>query len=167
MNLYELSIDQKPWSNPKSVFTEKLILDIIALIYQFDYSFLSCIDYGREPDDRVVMAFSKPTSAASSAGSSTEGATAGESPGFIGSHSSLPTQVKRQKRVPFALSFSSTTLMRVINPPLHLTPAILQAVRASWPRGVDSEKKVGENSFEFKLNGYKCEYLFFLVWPNL
>ncbi|KAJ2918986.1 hypothetical protein MD484_g1380, partial [Candolleomyces efflorescens] len=45
--------------------------------------------------------------------------------------------------------------MRVISPPLHLTPAILQAVRGSWPRGVVSEKKVGENCFEFKLKGYK------------
>jgi hypothetical protein len=51
-------------------------------------------------------------------------------------------------------------MLRVIAPPLHSTPAILQAVRGSWPRGVVSEKKVGDNCFEFKLKGYKC--MFFL-----
>lgn len=59
-------------------------------------------------------------------------------------------------RAPFALSFLSATLLRVIAPPLHSTPAILQAVRGSWPRGVVSEKKVGDAAFEFKLKGYKC-----------
>ena len=130
--LYEFVLDGKPWANPKAVSTEKLLLDILAIIYQCGYSYLSNIDYGRESDDRIAMVFSKPGG---------------------------PPNEQRVQRVPFALSFASATLMRVIAPPLHLTPAILQAVRASWPRGVVSEKKVGDNSFEFKLKGYKCLFL--------
>ena len=149
--LYEFALDGKPWANPKAVYTEKLLLDILAIIYQCGYSYLSNIDYGRESDDRLAMVFSKP----------------GIAP-FLNSPTQTPpipvnstslNDKERVQRVPFALSFSSTTLMRVIAPPLHLTPAILQAVRASWPRGVVSEKKVGDNSFEFKLKGYKCLFL--------
>jgi hypothetical protein len=50
--------------------------------------------------------------------------------------------------------------MRVISPPLHLTPAILQACRGAWPRGVISEKTVYGNSYEFKLKGYGCKFIF-------
>jgi hypothetical protein len=32
----------------------------------------------------------------------------------------------------------------------------LQAVRGSWPRGVVSERKIGDASYEFKLKGYRC-----------
>ena len=152
--LHEFVLDGKPWANPKAVSTEKLLLDILAIIYQCGYSYLSTIDYGRETDDRLAMVFSKPgippipnSQIANSL-----------SPIPANSASSLNDKEKVQ-RVPFALSFASTTLMRVIAPPLHLTPAILQAVRASWPRGVVSEKKVGDNSFEFKLKGYKCLFL--------
>lgn len=48
--------------------------------------------------------------------------------------------------------------MRVISPPRDYTPAILQAVRGSWPRGVVSEKKVGDSAYEFKLRGYRCTF---------
>ena len=153
-SLYEFALDGKPWTNPKAVATEKLLLDILAIIYHCGYSYLSNIDYGRESDDRLAMVFSKP----------------GIVP-FLNSQNPNPlspipaistsslNDKERVQRVPFAISFASTTLMRVIAPPLHLTPAILQAVRASWPRGVVSEKKVGDNSFEFKLKGYKCLFL--------
>ncbi|KAH6902816.1 hypothetical protein BKA70DRAFT_1434434 [Coprinopsis sp. MPI-PUGE-AT-0042] len=127
-------MDGKPWANAKSVTTEKLLLDIFAIIYHAGYSFLSNVDYGRDHDDRLAMAFSRPSASEEASPSST---------------GSL------KKRVPFALSFASTTLLRVISPPLHLTPAILQAVRGAWPRGVVSEKKVGDNCYEFKLKGYK------------
>jgi hypothetical protein len=134
-NLYEFSMDGKPWANAKSVTTEKLLLDIFAIIYHAGYTFLSNVDYGRDNDDRLAMAFSRPSAPDQASPLSAE------SP---------------KKRVPFALSFASTTLLRVISPPLHLTPAILQAVRGAWPRGVVSEKTVGDNCFEFKLKGYKC-----------
>jgi hypothetical protein len=149
LNLCEYSLDGKPWSSPKTVHTEKLLLDILAIIYQHGYSFLSTIDYGREHDDRLAITFSKPrsrpptpTQPASSNVDSTDIA-----------HKTVV------QRVPFALSFPSTVMLRVINPPLHSTPAILQAVRGSWPRGVVSERKIGDATYEFKLKGYKCEFI--------
>jgi hypothetical protein len=151
-NLYEFTLEGKPWSSPKSVNSERLLVDILAVIYQHGYSFLSTIDYGREADDRLAVAFSRPMS------SSPSGSPMPVSPLPSSSGTNLPSQVgdKAVKKVPFALSFSSATLLRVINPPLHSTPAILQAVRGSWPRGVVAEKKIGDASYEFKLKGYRC-----------
>lgn len=153
-NLYEFALDGKPWSSPKSVNSERLLLEIIAIIYQHGYAFLSTIDYGREHDDRLAMCFSKP----SSSPSPRSGSPMPSSPLASHSGSNFAQQLgdKTPRRVPFALSFTSATLLRVINPPLHSTPAILQAVRGSWPRGVVSEKKIGDASYEFKLKGYKC-----------
>lgn len=56
--------------------------------------------------------------------------------------------------------------MRVISPPRDSTPAILQAVRGSWPRGVISEKKVGDSAYEFKLRGYRCTFLCLAPCPQ-
>lgn len=134
-NFCELTMEGKPWGSPKAVTTENLLVSILAVFYACNYSFLSLLDYGRESDDRLAMAFSTSSSASQS-----------------GSSLSLPPV----KRTPFALSFPSATLLRVIGPPLDSTPAILQAVRGAWPRGVVSEKKVGETCYEFKLKGYKC-----------
>ncbi|KAF5377663.1 hypothetical protein D9615_005253 [Tricholomella constricta] len=152
-NLCEFVLDGKPWASPKSVKSEKLLIDILAIIYHCGYIYLSSLDYGRENDDRLAMAFSKPLTTSAGSRSATPLPTSA-SP-FRDSSASISSDKHKTKRVPFALSFLSPTLMRVIAPPLHLTPAILQAVRASWPRGVVSEKKVGDNSFEFKLKGYK------------
>ncbi|CAA7266600.1 unnamed protein product [Cyclocybe aegerita] len=152
-NLCEYTVDGKPWANAKSVATEKLLVDIIALIYQCGYTYLSTIDYGREADDRLAMAFSKADINPPSSRTATPLPPSSLTARNDSSRSSLGEKPKA-RRIPFALSFSSVTLMRVISPPLHLTPAILQAVRGSWPRGVVSEKKVGENSYEFKLKGY-------------
>jgi hypothetical protein len=143
-NLLEFALNAKPWANPKSVPTEKLLVDIMAIIYHCGYQYRSTIDYGREADDRLAMVFSRINSTQALPNSPLP---------TIASHLSLADNAKR---VPFAISFSSVTVMRVISPPLHLTPAILQAVRQSWPRGVVSEKKVGDNSYEFKLKGYRC-----------
>lgn len=157
LNQCEFTLDAKPWSNPKSINSEKLLLDVLAIIYQHGYAYLSCIDYGRESDDRLAVAFSKPSAIVSSGASARSAsplpmsAVAGVASGSSLSHH--PSHI----RVPFALSFASATLLRVINPPLYATPAILQAVRGAWPRGVVSEKKIG-SSFEFKLKGYKCKY---------
>ncbi|KAF8269374.1 hypothetical protein EI94DRAFT_1725563 [Lactarius quietus] len=128
-NFCELSLDGKPWSNPKSTRTEKLLIDILFVLYRNDYSFLSTLDYGREQDDRIKAPFHKK------------------------SNDSL-TVVPHPVKVPFAISFISQSVLRVISPPLHLTPAILQTVRGSWPRGVVSEKIVAENVYEFKFKGY-------------
>lgn len=152
-NLYEFTLEGKPWASPKSVITEKLLIEILAIIYHCGFTYLSTLDYGRESDDRLAMAFSRPSPSPTA---SPIGTPLPTSPIRDSSASLGPDKYKR--RIPFALSFISSTVMRVIAPPLHLTPAILQAVRASWPRGVVSEKKVGDNSFEFKLKGYKCEF---------
>ncbi|KAF7339907.1 hypothetical protein MVEN_01908000 [Mycena venus] len=141
----EIALGGKPWTNAKSLSTEKLLVEIWAVIYQHGYTFLSAIDYGRESDDRLAMAFSKP------AVRSLSPLSPSDSP--VPASSSLNN--KQSRRIPFALSFVSATTLRVIAPPLHSTPAILNAVRGSWPRGVVSEKKVGDNCFEFKLKGYK------------
>ncbi|KAJ7169581.1 hypothetical protein C8R46DRAFT_202291 [Mycena filopes] len=142
----EIVLAGKPWTSAKSLPTEKLLLEILAVIYQHGYTYLSTLDYGRESDDRLAMAFSKP------------GTTRSRSPFPPQESSPVPTALSlnaHTRRIPFALSFTSATMLRVIAPPLHCTPAILQAVRGSWPRGVVSEKKVGGNCFEFKLKGYK------------
>jgi hypothetical protein len=130
-------------------------VDILAVIFQHGYTFLSSIDYGREPDDRLAMAFAKPSAYQDPPRS---GSPFGSSLKVDGSASCI-SQLPKNKKVPFALSFPSGTMLRVIDPPLHSTPAILAAVRGAWPRGVVSEKKVGDASFEFKLKGYKCKYL--------
>ena len=157
-NFFEFSLEGKPWAYPKAVTTEKLLLDILAVICKCGYSYLSTIDYGREHDDRLAMAFSKPML---SPLASARSPPTSSSP-FPEASTSHIYERSKDRRVPFALSFTSATLLRVISPPLHLTPAILQAVRGSWPRGVVSEKSVGDNSFEFKLKGYKCVYFFYI-----
>lgn len=161
----EFSFTGKPWASPKSVRTEKLLIDILAVIYQCGYTYLSSLDYGRESDDRLAMAFSKPLSSTFSNSPSMTPLPESTSP-FRESSTSNNLDKPKPRRAPFALSFLSPTRMRVIAPPLHLTPAILQAVRTSWPRGVVSERKVGDNSFEFKLKGYKCESLL-LQFPRI
>lgn len=152
-NFCEFTLDGKPWSNAKSVATEKLLIDIFSALYQLGYTYLSSLDYGRDVDDLLLMAFSV---SSSSSAASREG-TPVPSSHLPDSSSSCSPDKHRHHRVPFGLSFVSSTCMRVISPPLHLTPAILQAVRGAWSRGVVSEKKVGDNSFEFRLKGYKCE----------
>ncbi|OCH96491.1 hypothetical protein OBBRIDRAFT_829917 [Obba rivulosa] len=139
-NFYEFCLDKRPWASPKNPDSEKLIVGILAIVLQCGYSFLSTIDYGREPDDRLAIAFSKPV---------------GLSTG-VAQHLNGSTVTLTQPGVaPFAISFVSATVLRVIGPPLNSTPAILQAVRGAWPRGVGSEKKVGDVTYEFKYKGYK------------
>lgn len=152
-NLCQFTLEGRPWALSKNVKTEKLIVDIIALILRHGFNFLSTIDYGREQDDKIALSFSRPV-----------GYSRSDSPPFAnglrpnsagqGSASGSPP-VPRAPRVPFAISFSSSTVLRVINPPLNSTPAILQAVRGAWPRGVVAEKKIADTCFEFKLKGYK------------
>lgn len=144
-HFFEFALDRRPWASPKSVDSEKLIVAILSAIFQCGYSFLSSIDYGREPDDRVAIAFSKPNSVLP--------------PSAVGSHASSSTIVlSPPARIPFAISFVSPSVLRVVDPPLASTPAIIQAVRGSWPLGVVSEKKLGESTYQFKLKGYKCKF---------
>lgn len=144
-HFFEFALDGKPWGRAKSITSEKLIIDILTVIFHYGYVFLSTVDYGREQDDRLAIAFSKPVIPPSPANA------------LIHHPSASAISLNQPSRTPFAISFSSATLLRVVGPPLHSTPAVLQAVRGAWPRGVVSEKKVGDSTFEFKLKGYKCE----------
>jgi hypothetical protein len=158
-NFCELSLDGKPWSNPKSTRTEKLLIDILYVLYRNDFNFLSTLDYGREQDDRIVMTFSRPSSPPPPPFPA--GAT------FHKKSDDSLTEIPHPFKVPFAISFISQNVLRVIAPPLHLTPAILQTVRGSWPRGVVSEKKVAENVYEFKFKGYGCNVVHLIDLANL
>ncbi|KAI0639319.1 hypothetical protein C8Q77DRAFT_1152303 [Trametes polyzona] len=140
-HFFEYSLDQKPWANVKNITSEKLILSIFSVIFQYGYSLLSTIEYGREHDDRIAIAFSRPTPAPAASAIPIM-------PNI--STSTLP----HTSPMMFAVSFPSPRVLRVIDPPLPLTPAILQAVRNAWPRGIADEKKLGD-SYEFKLKGYK------------
>ncbi|KAI0335359.1 hypothetical protein GY45DRAFT_1333776 [Cubamyces sp. BRFM 1775] len=140
-HLFEFSLDQKPWANIKTLMSEKLIVSIFSIIFQYGYSFLSTVEYGREHDDRVAIAFSRPTIAPNSSAIPIM-------PNI--STSTLP----HAGPMIFAISFPTPRVLRVIEPPLPFTPAILQAVRNTWPRGIADEKRLGD-TYEFKLNGYK------------
>lgn len=138
----EFCLDRRPWASPKSVETEELFIAMLTAILQCGYSFLSTIDYGREPDDRLAIAFSRPDSVLP--------------PGVPASVSAVT--LAQPLRALFAVSFVSTNILRVVNPPLQTTPAILASVRSAWPRGVVSEKKFGDATYQFKLKGYKSAY---------
>lgn len=145
-NLFEFQLHGKPWASPKSERTERILLDILIVIYKHGYTILSTINYGRERDDRLAISFSRLAASL---------IVPPHSPIPAGSGSNLShTTPKNERKMLFAISFVSSTVMRVIYPPLNSTPAILQAVRGSWPRGVVSERKVNETAFEFKLKGY-------------
>ena len=136
--VFEFSLHNKPWTNSKNVESEKLFIDILTIIYIDGYNFVSTIDYGRESDERACLAFSRPVPS--------------------GEPYSVDAIIHRRPiRVPFAISFPSSTVLRVINPPRTSTPAILTGVRDAWPRGVVDEKKFAGECFEFKLRGYKCK----------
>src|SRR6267154_2136289 len=47
-NFHELALEGKPWSSPKSMRSEKLLIKI---------KFLTTMDYGREQDDRIILSF--------------------------------------------------------------------------------------------------------------
>jgi hypothetical protein len=61
----EFALGGKPWSNAKSARSERLVVNVLAVILQHGYTLLSPLDYGRETDDRLALAFSKPTADAS------------------------------------------------------------------------------------------------------
>lgn len=159
-NQCEFVLEGKPWASPKAISTEKLFLSVVLHICQQGLSFVSTIDYGREPDDRCILVFSKQSIRPPASSSRSNTPLPGTPP-----VDPLIVDKPRSMRSPFALSFASARVLRVIMPPLHSTPAILQAVRGSWPRGVVSEKKLGD-CYEFKLKGYKCE-LFSQIRSNL
>jgi hypothetical protein len=152
----EFALEGKPWANPKNPRNEKLLVDIVTTICHHGYAFLSTLDYGRESDDRLAVAFSKASASPITPGRSVSPVPVLPSSDPRGSGGSISNPTSTQW-IQFALSFASGTLLRVINPPLQSTPAILQAVRTSWPRGVVSEQKLGDGLYEFKLKGYKCK----------
>ncbi|KAH9944459.1 uncharacterized protein BXZ73DRAFT_39827 [Epithele typhae] len=140
-HFFEFSLESKPWANVKTLASEKLIVAILSVVYQFGFSFLSTIEYAREADDRIALAFSRPTNAPLN-------------PPIPAVPSGSASTLPQSSPMLFAISFPSTAILRVIDPPLPLTPGILQAVRNAWPRGIAYEKKIGD-SYEFKLRGYK------------
>lgn len=144
-HFHEFALAGKPWANSKSLKAEKLIIDILTTVMHHGYGFLSTLDYGREQDDRLAISFSKPMLVSAVSGSTTALTNA--------SAVSLNVPIK----TPFAISFLNSTLLRVISPPLHNTPAVLQSVRGTWPKGVEREGKIADGCYEFKLKGYKCE----------
>ncbi|KAI9512786.1 hypothetical protein F5148DRAFT_1279309 [Russula earlei] len=148
-NFCELTLDGKPWSSPKSTRAEKLLIEIIDVIHRTGHNLLSTLDYGREQDDRIVMAFSRTSSPPPLSGATSS------TPFQSISNDSLGTVPNPAVKIIFAISFISQNHLRVIGPPLHLTPAILRTVRGSWPRGAVSEKKAADNVYEFKLKGYR------------
>ncbi|KAI0307860.1 hypothetical protein B0F90DRAFT_1664843 [Multifurca ochricompacta] len=131
-NFCELSLDGKPWSNSKSTRSEKLLIEIFGVLYRSGHNFLSTLDYGREQDDRVVMAFSRPSSPSPLPFPPLS--FAAPAPPFHRMSNNSLAVTPHPIKVPFAISFVNQDLLRVIAPPLHLTPAILQTVRGSWPR---------------------------------
>ncbi|KAH9857860.1 hypothetical protein C2E23DRAFT_880556 [Lenzites betulinus] len=150
-HFFEFALDQKPWANVKNIMSEKLVVGIFSIFLQFGYSLLSTIEYGREHDDRIAIAFSRPTTAPASSAIPIMPSN---------SASTLP----HTNPLMFAISFPTPRVLRVIDPPLPLTPAILQAVRNAWPRGIADEKKIGD-SYEFKLKGYKCKDFWIFTGP--
>lgn len=144
LKLYELELIKRPWANSRSINSEKLFLELLTIVLKHNYNYLSTIDYGKEHEDRLAIVFSRPSP-------STPQPETGTGTNTLAAE---PPQV----RLPFALSFPSSTTLRVIRPPLNSTPAILQGVRSAWPRGVVSEKKVADDCFEFKLKGYGCAF---------
>lgn len=141
----EYTILGRPWTVPRTIMAEKLIIDILTIILQHGFILLSTLDYGREKDDNLAISFSKPMS--TSIGNTSTGAL------INGSEVSLNVPI----RTPFAVSFLTATRVRVISPPRSSTPAILQSMRGAWPGGVVDESTVEETNFEFKLKGYKCK----------
>ncbi|KAH7104617.1 hypothetical protein BKA62DRAFT_692806 [Auriculariales sp. MPI-PUGE-AT-0066] len=126
----------KPWSTPKTVSSEAMVIEVMSVILAHGFHFLSLIDYGKEDGDILSMVFSRPVV-------SMEPTT-----------TTFPGVPSPRQHVPFAISFVSGTVIRVVSPPLSSTPSILHAVRKAWPRGVVSERKVGTNGYEFKLKGW-------------
>jgi hypothetical protein len=151
-HFFEFSLEGKPWAKPKTITSEKLLIDIFSRILHCGYTFLSTIDYGREQDDKLAIAFSKQM--------------VPNSP-FPLSNGSVVSLNPPMTKSAFAISFSSATELRVVGvgPPLASTPAVLQAVRGAWPRGVVQEKKVGDSTYEFTLKGYKCRWHIYFTIP--
>ncbi len=59
LNLLEFNVDGKPWASSKSIHSEILFLDILSLILFYGFRYVSTIDYGREHDDKLCIAFSR------------------------------------------------------------------------------------------------------------
>ncbi|KAJ7293279.1 hypothetical protein C8J57DRAFT_1210877 [Mycena rebaudengoi] len=130
--LCEIALGGKPWTNAKSLSTEKLLIEILAVTMAVNPTTASPWHFP-DPPPLLPSVLSLP----------------------LNHRNPPPCPSGPQNACRLPCHSRPRTMLRVIAPPLHSTPAILQAVRSSWPRGVVSEKKVGDNCFEFKLKGYK------------
>ncbi|KAL5641668.1 hypothetical protein ACGC1H_001965 [Rhizoctonia solani] len=124
-DIAEFVFRNSPWTN-KSARSETLIVQLFTTLLAHQYTFVTSIDYGRQYLDKLSLTFAR---TASPSGRLT------------------PDTV-------FALSFVTPTVLRVLHAPLHCTPAILQSVRNTWPRGVKDERKLGNGCWEFRLKGF-------------
>ncbi|KAG9096465.1 hypothetical protein FS749_008427 [Ceratobasidium sp. UAMH 11750] len=122
----EFVFRNSPWGN-KTIRSETLLTNLFAVLLVHQYTFLTTIDYGRQYLDKLSLTFTRPASISNPA-PATESV--------------------------FALSFTAPSVLRIVAAPLHATPAILQSVRGAWPRGVKSERKLGNGSWEFRLRGF-------------
>ena len=48
VNVVEYTLEGKPWTQQKNPDSEKLFVQILAIIFEHGYRFLSTIDYGRD-----------------------------------------------------------------------------------------------------------------------
>ncbi|CAE6512900.1 unnamed protein product [Rhizoctonia solani] len=124
-DIAEFVFRNSPWTN-KSARSETLIVQLFTTLLAHQYTFVTSIDYGRQYLDKLSLTFTR-----------------------TGSPSGRLTADSV-----FALSFVTPTVLRVLHAPLHCTPAILQSVRNTWPRGVKDERKLGNGSWEFRLKGF-------------
>jgi len=165
-DLAEFTLTAKFWANPKTVETEKLMIQILILLNSLGYALLSSIDFAREPGDKLTLVFERPILS----GSLTQ------SPGPQFGYQANGSTVSHQQPPPhsgslppisgngvlqqiFGVSFTSQTSFRCICPPLESTPGVLQALRNAWPKGVEVENKVADGCYEFKLKGYACKLI--------
>ncbi|KAF9505675.1 hypothetical protein BS47DRAFT_1353720 [Hydnum rufescens UP504] len=120
----ELLLAGRPFSG-RSVRQEHIALDAISAILSQHYFLVTPIDYGRIYLDKLTLVFSRAL---------------------------IPRSAPQpERRIVFGISFVSSSSLRVVSPPLSLTPAILQVVRSTWPHGVVNEKWDNEGSYTFKL----------------
>ncbi|KDQ09284.1 hypothetical protein BOTBODRAFT_69247 [Botryobasidium botryosum FD-172 SS1] len=128
MGITEFTLADSPFAG-KTIWSEQLILKVFKTVLGEGFRLLNSIDYGRIYMDRLYFAFSRPE----------------RHPGSL----PLPTP-----KAVFAISFVSLTRLRVLSPPVDSTPAILNAIRSSWARGIESEKRNEEGCYSFRFKGY-------------
>ncbi|KAG8936611.1 hypothetical protein FRC02_000604 [Tulasnella sp. 418] len=178
LGVSEFIMTEKVWSG-KSIRTERLVTQLFAVIFSFNFKYVTDIAYGRLAQDTRSLVFSRsvtinPNHPFAMSGLSINSRT--NSPHSVNKNLPVPPSAVtagpsspkvapsengksasnaalNPPRTTFAISLTSK-LLRVINPPRTSTPAILNSVRSAWPRGVIDESRPEDDVYEFKLKGY-------------